>query len=148
MAYAWFKMNLSKNTTRRNSRLRAEASRTFLKFVDRIASVTKLPILDVPCGYGRHAFVLASLGYKVICADIDRDALDAIRVLRRKHGFPPRRLTTLEVDLTRRARIFKKRSCGAIVNIHYYQHNLIRRFVELLASGGYPPPTQRSYGGW
>jgi len=39
------------------------------------------PALDIPCGRGRHSRLLSGMGYRVVCADIDPECLDAVRPL-------------------------------------------------------------------
>jgi SAM-dependent methyltransferase len=112
-------------------------SPTLLKFAERISSVQSFPVLDVPCGYGRHSFFLASIGCNVICIDINRDALNFVSACQKKHGFQKEQLLTQECDLIRDPWAFQKNTVGAIINVHYYQESLLENFIYSIVPGGY-----------
>lgn len=117
--------------------LKLNVSPTFWKFAERIASIKRYPMLDVPCGYGRHSFLLGRLGCNVISVDIDRDALNYILVCQKKYHLKKKQLTTLYLDLTKDSWPFSDNSIGAIVNVHYYQSNLLDDFKKTIVPGGY-----------
>ena len=125
------------NTAQLKHKLSLEVSRTFLRYVDIISSQKDLPILDAPCGYGRHAFLLANMGCKVTCVDIDEKALDCVESNRKEYGFRKNQIVTKRLDLQKYTLTLPENSFGAIVNIHYYQHNLLAKFIELLTPNGY-----------
>src|SRR4051794_33071298 len=56
-------------------------SKALLKFAAEIAGNARGPILDVPCGYGRNAAHIASLGANVVCIDSDSAALEHLLTL-------------------------------------------------------------------
>lgn len=107
-----------------------------MKFVNYILRIKGYPILDAPCGFGRHSFLLASLGCEVICVDINQDALDYISEWQKKFKFA-KALTTIKIDLEKDKWCLEKESVGAIVNIHYYKLDLIDKFTTSLMSGGF-----------
>jgi SAM-dependent methyltransferase len=45
-------------------------------------------VLDVPCGFGRHAIPLADAGYRVVGVDRSQTLLDAARARSRPHRWP------------------------------------------------------------
>jgi len=131
------KPNYAKGCVGIDSDLKSNVSPTFLKFAERIASIKNYPILDVPCGYGRHSVLLAKLGCKIICVDINSNALNFVLACGEKYGFKEDQLTTFETDLINDPWAFCQNSVGAIVNVHYYQYVLLDNFINSIISGGY-----------
>src|SRR5258706_10593421 len=107
------------------------------KFSRTIATNAKGPILDVACGSGRHAFLLASLGATVI--GVDRD-LKSFREMQRRLaeiiGFRCA-VKSHQVDLNVDPWGFKRSSLGAIINVHFLLPKLFPLFCRSLAPGGY-----------
>jgi His-Xaa-Ser system radical SAM maturase HxsC len=130
------KLNVSKNIININQNIRLNSSKILLKYISHILKMKDSPVLDVPCGFGRHSFLLASLGFEVICADIDQKALDYISEYQKKSDFA-RALTILKTDLKKDKWRFEKKSIGTIINVHYYQYNLLDKFIVSLMSGGF-----------
>ena len=116
--------------------LRTNSSKTLLKFVENILSVKDRPVLDVPCGFGRHSFLFATLGCEVICVDIDEKALDYIYEFQKGSNFA-KALTILKEDLGNDRWRFEKESIGAVVNVHYYKESLLDLFISSLVLGGF-----------
>lgn len=117
--------------------LKKESSSTLLKFLDPISLIKECPILDVPCGYGRHTLLLAALGCDVIGLDIDSAALDVIQKISAGNLFRGIKLTTIQADLMHDQWSFNNGTLGAVINIHYYQENLIPYFIDSLRPKGY-----------
>ena len=120
-----------------NKSLQSDCSPTLLKFVDIIAIIREYPILDIPCGFGRHAFLLSSLGCRIVCVDIDEKALQYIDNYKKTSNTTKGKLETLSVDLEKDSWRFNKESIGAIINIHCYRPKLFDKFVTSIVSGGY-----------
>jgi SAM-dependent methyltransferase len=58
-------------------------------------------VLDLACGRGRHALVLAALGARVTAVDRDADALAALAARARAAGLPPDAIAVECADLER-----------------------------------------------
>lgn len=88
-------------------------------------------ILDAPCGFGRHSYWLASLGYDVHAIDIDRNRLETAERYR-----PPLsgqigwRLGDLETPLQ------TDTAYDALITVHYFSESIVRRAHEALKIGG------------
>ena len=50
-----------------------------MRFAQQIAKDMKGTVLDVPCGYGRNAKLMSSLGCRVICLDNNPAAITTIK---------------------------------------------------------------------
>jgi SAM-dependent methyltransferase len=74
-----------------------------------------LPILDVGCGSGRHAFLLTSLGANVICLDRDLERFE----FNRNHQPTNVRLRPMHADLLRDPWPFRESTLGGILAIHF-----------------------------
>lgn len=95
------------------------------------------PILDAPCGYGRHALSLQEIGCRITCADIDDRALEQLACFNKiisetgqKH------LELFKIDLVNGDWPFKEAQFSGALNIHFYDRKLIANIVHSLASGG------------
>ena len=103
-------------------------------FVTECLATMKLPsaatAIDIPCGYGRHSVLLASLGYEVFCADYDFEALSNIR-----SGYG-KRMHPIHLD-AKKDLPFKDGSLGVAVVVHFTYPRLISRLTKLLLPGGY-----------
>jgi len=85
-------------------------------------------VLDLACGSGRHARLLASLGHSVLAVDRDADALD-------KAAGPG--IDTLLIDLESGAVWpFKARRFAGIVVANYLHRPLFAPILASLAPGG------------
>ena len=97
-------------------------------------------ILDVPCGYGRHAAALAGRGFQVVGVDLSRAMIAEAR--RRFAGRP--RLTFVRGDMRR---ITFDREFDAVVNLYtsfgYFtpaqNQAVLRRLARALRPGGHAP---------
>jgi SAM-dependent methyltransferase len=90
------------------------------------------PVVDVACGYGRNAKILADLGCTVHCLDKNADALASLDLLKNEQN----KLVTQYIDLTTSVWPYALKSLDAIINIHYYQEDLIECFLKSLKPGG------------
>lgn len=108
-----------------------------LRFSKKLVRNAKGPILDVACGSGRHAFLLANLGARVIGVDKD---LTPFREMRRRlvetTGFKSA-VTSYKVDLDVDPWRFGEASFGAIINVHFLLRKLFPLFCRSLLPGGY-----------
>jgi SAM-dependent methyltransferase len=113
-----------------------EPSEFLTKFADEIALGSNGPIVDVACGYGRNASLLASFGVPVLCIDNDRAALDFIESIASNQPEGGSLLSTLELDLINDAWPFDEESIGAIINVHFITARLLDYFLSSLRIGG------------
>jgi SAM-dependent methyltransferase len=107
-----------------------------LKFIDNIATMKSYPVLDVPCGFGRHSLLLAEKGCQVVSIDINEKMLDYISREGSRRELAGS-MTTRRLDLDSDAWDFKKESIGAIINVHYYCDYLLDNFIACLVPGGF-----------
>ena len=114
-----------------------EPSEFLAKFADEIALGSNGPIVDVACGYGRNASLLASFGVPVLCIDNDRNALDFVEAQEPDQPEGRRLLSTLELDLINDPWPFDEDSLGAIINVHFLSERLLDYFLSSLKIGGY-----------
>jgi tellurite methyltransferase len=105
------------------------------------------PALDLACGTGRHALLLAGRGQHVTAIDGSAAALDILEGRAREAGQPVRRihnmgegrrarfgLDLLHADLERV--LLPRESFAVIVCVHYLQRCLFPQIERALASGG------------
>lgn len=85
-------------------------------------------VLDLACGYGRHARHLRELGYRVVAIDRDQDALRSLGGI---DGIEPRR-----VDIESEPWPFPPRSFDGIVVTNYLHRPLFVRLFATLREGG------------
>jgi SAM-dependent methyltransferase len=93
-----------------------------------------LPILDIPCGRGRHSFLLSERGYDVVGADIDSRCLTSVR----EHAFKNAegRISLLKVD-ARSKLPFRPHAFGLALIVHYVERSIISSVEPLIAPSGY-----------
>jgi len=89
--------------------------------------------LDLPCGYGRHARLLATLGYQVLCADIAAQRLTTLGKQSRRNGYP---LFPIQAD-AHGALPVAGASLGLVLITDFVASGLLERVAELLVPGGY-----------
>ena len=108
------------------------------RFAPKIAEAAgSAPILDVACGSGRNAFLLAEMGCEVICIDKD---LSAIREnSEREHQSPAAksRIRTYPLDLIEQKWPFGKEMAGGIINVHFFLPTFLNDFARSLLPGAY-----------
>ncbi|WP_082984216.1 bifunctional 2-polyprenyl-6-hydroxyphenol methylase/3-demethylubiquinol 3-O-methyltransferase UbiG [Mycobacterium sp. 1465703.0] len=95
------------------------------------------PILDAPCGYGRHALSLQELGCQITCVDIDDKVLEQLASINktivkveRKH------FELLKADLVNGPWPFEKAQFAGALNVHFYARKLLNNIAYSLAPGG------------
>jgi SAM-dependent methyltransferase len=95
-------------------------------------------ILDLACGYGRHANELARLGYDVTGIDVMPGFLDKARGESELHGYP---VTFLKEDI-RRIALKEKFDCGYVLfnSFGYFDdqtnQDILNRFSDAIKRGG------------
>jgi SAM-dependent methyltransferase len=108
----------------------------FRKFMPLFAALDG-PILDAPCGYGRHAFSLQELGCRITCADIDDRALEQLAWFNKTLAEAGQKhLELLKVDLVNGDWPFKEAQFSGALNVHFYESKLITNMAYSLVSGG------------
>ncbi len=94
------------------------------------AAAARGPVLDLACGRGRHARVVAGWGLRVVALD---RRLDALRELRADAP----RVETLRADLETGHRIpLRSATLGAILIFRYLHRSLVEEIRRCLAPGG------------
>lgn len=103
-----------------------------------VDSAAGKPILDVACGGGRNAILLAYLGGDVICIDKDLTKLEAkcSRLQAGPFGEAIRRIRRIHLDLTNDQWPFDPEIVGGLVNIHFLHPPLFPAFRDCLQWGG------------
>jgi SAM-dependent methyltransferase len=105
-----------------------------LRCIKNIELNRTLPVLDIPCGHGRHSFLLSERGYEVVGADIDSRCLTSMR----EHVFrvAEKRISLLRVD-ARSKLPFPSHAFGLALIVHYVERSIISSVEPLIAPGGY-----------
>lgn len=85
-------------------------------------------VLDVACGAGRHARVLAGLGFEVEAVDRDTEALARLAGVPQVH--------TLAADLEGGPWPYRPAQFDGVIVCNYLHRPLFPRLMESLASGG------------
>lgn len=88
--------------------------------------------LDVACGRGRNAFVLAALGFDVVAVDVSDVAVDAVRAGAASTGAA---VTAVRADLERDP-LPAPLGYDAIVVASYLQRSLFGTLADALTPGG------------
>jgi SAM-dependent methyltransferase len=108
----------------------------FRKFMPLFAGLDG-PILDAPCGYGRHALSLQELGCQITCADIDDKALEQLALLNKIFADAgQKQLELFRVDLVNGDWPFEEAQFSGALNVHFYQSKLITNIAYSLVSDG------------
>ena len=95
------------------------------------------PILDAPCGYGRHALSLQELGCRITCVDISDTALKQLACMNGESARTKQRyLELIKADLVSGDWPFDEAQFSGAVNVHFYESKLITNIAYSLASGG------------
>src|SRR5476651_2333091 len=94
--------------------------------------------VDLGCGYGRHAWLLASSGYTVVALDLDRRALRAIpKQQTRKLGKASRGSIHPIVANANGALPLRERSLSLALAVHYSIHDNFLAIEDALMPGGF-----------
>lgn len=109
--------------------LTPERTRIEVSFLNTLFSERNVRnILDIPCGYGRHALELAGKGYVVHGIDLYESQLDAAR----KHAASIKNVSFERADM----RNFHAREYDAAINMFssfgYFSHDDDRNFLQSL----------------
>jgi tellurite methyltransferase len=105
------------------------------------------PALDLACGTGRHALLLAAQGRHVIAVDDSAAALDILEQRARAAHHPVRRVgkivgtteSRLGIDLVQadlEHAALPRESFAAVLCVHYLQRSLFSHIEAALARGG------------
>lgn len=90
-------------------------------------------ILDIPCGFGRHARWLASSGAQVIGLDIDERRISQARTLSKAHAA---QIVWAVADAERSLPV-RDGSFDVIVIVHYVTDRIIDMACRVLKPGGH-----------
>jgi len=88
-------------------------------------------ILDAPCGFGRHAHWLASLGFRVTGADIDLNRLEKAA---KAEQISQHKIAWRAVDLEQPWQLAEQ--FDVFLAVHYFSPHIIERAKEVLRPGG------------
>ncbi|CAN5525330.1 hypothetical protein BH20ACT18_BH20ACT18_09150 [soil metagenome] len=97
-----------------------------------LAAQPRGPALDVACGLGRHAMMLAGMGFIVDALDVSDTALEAVDAQARRRG---RAIHTKRVDL-RTDDWRPERAYQIVVDTYFLERSLFGRLADALAPGG------------
>jgi tellurite methyltransferase len=89
--------------------------------------------LDVACGRGRHALLLAAAGFRVRAVDRDARAIRRLRTVAQRVGFE---LLAETLDLEQPAVDLGEAAYDLIVVVHYLHRPLFPALARALAPGG------------
>lgn len=90
-------------------------------------------VLDVACGRGRHALLLASAGYSVSALDQDASKIDYLRKVAASLGLP---ISAERVDLEAGPVDLRTGEYDLIVVVHYLHRPLFPTLLKALSRGG------------
>jgi SAM-dependent methyltransferase len=108
----------------------------FRKFMPLFAALDG-PILDAPCGYGRHALALQELGCRITCADIDDKALEQLACFNKIFAEAGQKhLEIFKVDVINGDWPFEEAQFSGALNVHFYETKLITKIAGSLVSDG------------
>jgi len=105
-----------------------------------ITALPNAPIVDVACGYGRNGAYCVRKGRKVIFLDRDREALNFISEginVAQNGNIDTQLVRTVRVDFNNNRWPIPADSVAGIINVHYYNSNLIPMFISSLKIGGF-----------
>jgi predicted RNA methylase len=123
----------------KNIHLPISPSKTLLKFANRIAILGTGPVLDAPCGYGRNAVALASLGCSVIAIDNNPKRLRALEQSKASYIARESRrsgqIATICADLRSDRWIFAPSSFSAIICVHFEMIDIHALFYRCKREG-------------
>jgi len=99
---------------------------------DLLTAQPRGPALDVACGLGRHAMMLAGMGFTVDALDVSDTALESLDTQARRRG---RAIHTKRVDF-RTGEWRPERSYQVVVDTYFLERSLFGRLADALAPGG------------
>lgn len=114
-------------------------SASLIRCFSNITVLRDAPVLDAPSGQGRNALWFSERQYEVVCADIDRHALQACGTIYKYAQSDSKRgsLWPIQLDLSKQEWPFKCDVFSAIVNVHFVNHELFELFRYSLKPGGF-----------
>ena len=127
----------------KTSHLPISPSKTLLRFANRIAILGTGPVLDAPCGYGRNAVALASLGCTVVGIDNDPQRLSALEQSKGTYistdSLTGRcgQIATVCAELRPDRWLFAPSSFSAIICVHFEMIDILPCLILSLQKGGY-----------
>ncbi len=122
---------IARLATASENRLRLDSSPFVLRCLGSLNVDLALPALDLPCGNGRHARLLSSLGLNVVVADIDAGCL-----AKAAHSIPPGTINAVMVD-ARSGLPFRRHAFGLAMIVHFTEPGIVPAVAALVAPGGY-----------
>jgi len=117
-----------------------EPSPLVRRFASKIADAAAgKAVVDVACGSGRNAVLLAQLGCTTICVDKDLTRVETqlLRLRRTSFRRASTRLILQQLDLVKDPWPFGPCSVGGIVNVHFFLPALFPHFESSLSPNGY-----------
>jgi SAM-dependent methyltransferase len=99
---------------------------------DALAARPRERALDVACGLGRHALLLADMGFDVDALDISDVAVERIGGEARRRGLPVR---ARRLDLSTGV-VFPRPPYEIIVDTYFLERSLFPAMIDALAPGG------------
>lgn len=94
------------------------------------------PILDAPCGYGRHALSLQELGCRITCADIDDKALEQLACFNKIFAEAGQKILNYSRSIWLMAIRHSKKLSLVASELHFYESKLITNIAYSLVSDG------------
>ncbi len=118
-------------------------SSTLLRFVPALTHPEKPVTLDLACGFGRHAILMAAHSCEVICVDRDLARLrhlNATKSALLEQAPPPHaagQITTVCADLSQARWPFAATSFDLIIVVHFVKLELFPCVLHTLRRGGH-----------
>jgi tellurite methyltransferase len=118
-------------------------SPTLLRLIPQFPRLEKSVTLDVACGYGRNAILMAAHGSAVVCVDRDLarlrqiDDTKAARLNNAPTSITPGHLTTVCADLSEMSWPFAANTFDVIIVVHFVAIRLIPCLLRSLKQDGH-----------
>ena len=120
--------------------LSQDPSRILVEHFDALHCLKDKPILDIACGYGRNGAFFVNKGYECYFCDIDRDCLQFIEegVGVCENGSINKSLYKVySIDFENQEWPFAENSASGIINVHYYNKDIVKKFINTVCVGGF-----------
>lgn len=120
--------------------LTQEPSRLLYEYLRQHDDIPQMPILDIACGFGRNGAIFVDKGYKCIFCDNDDRCINYInngKGVSINGDIDKSLYETVNIDFDKDAWPFDYKSCGGIINVHYYNKRLISKFINSLCVNGF-----------
>ena len=119
-------------------------SKALLKVADCVSKTNKLPVLDLGCGFGRNAVMLALRGMSVVCVDSDLSRLQTLNTLAPEYvsqtklkGVLPGKLHPVCSNIQKADWLFPSECFSAAILVHFLTLDLIPAIESSLVEGGH-----------